>query len=205
MKYRSTLPFICVLGLAACLGCAPKNPSATSTPASLGTTSAPATPGQAVSPVAGAAESGTPGVMTSMTPDAGASPGMTASPGADGTPNTNSNVPVIEGVSVTVHKAGSGAAIKSGESGQFHYTGWLEKFDAASAFDTSRGKDPLSVQLGRGMVIPGWDQGLVGMQPGEVRRLVIGPEMAYGASGAGGVIPPNATLYFEVEYVGPAK
>jgi peptidylprolyl isomerase len=112
---------------------------------------------------------------------------------------------MVEGVQVTVVKAGSGEAIKNGEKGSFHYTGWLEAFESAKMFDTSRGKAPFSFQLGSGQVIPGWDKGLVGMQKGEIRRLTISPEMGYGASGAGDAIPPNATLYFEVEYLGPAQ
>jgi FKBP-type peptidyl-prolyl cis-trans isomerase FkpA len=74
-----------------------------------------------------------------------------------------------------------------------HYTGWLED---ETKFDSSRDRDfPMEC----GYVIPGWDEGVKGMQVGGVRRLLVPPELAYGAAGAGGVIPPNATLVFEIE------
>jgi peptidylprolyl isomerase len=102
-------------------------------------------------------------------------------------------------------KEGSGEAIKSGEKGEFHYTGWLNKFDGAK-FDSSKDRNqPFSVTLGQGQVIKGWDDGLVGMKPGEVRRLTIPFDQAYGPQGRPPKIPGFATLYFEVEYLGKPK
>lgn len=98
-------------------------------------------------------------------------------------------------------KEGSGEAAKAGDTVKMQYTGWLEngtKFD--SSFD--HGGQPFSFQLGVGQVIRGWDEGVAGMKPGGVRKLIIPSELGYGARGAGGAIPPNATLIFEVIYVG---
>ncbi|MCU0939515.1 MAG: FKBP-type peptidyl-prolyl cis-trans isomerase [Burkholderiaceae bacterium] len=92
---------------------------------------------------------------------------------------------------------GSGAAAASGQYVTVHYTGWLtngKKFDSS----VDRG-DPFGFNLGRGQVIAGWDEGVQGMQVGGKRKLTIPPDLGYGQWGAGGVIPPNATLVFEVE------
>jgi len=99
---------------------------------------------------------------------------------------------VIEDISV-----GTGAEAKAGDMVTVHYTGWLTdgtKFD--SSLDAGR---PFQFPLGQGQVIPGWDQGVAGMKIGGKRKLTIPPDLGYGSAGAGGVIPPNATLIFEVE------
>ena len=100
---------------------------------------------------------------------------------------------------------GSGDEAKRGPV-TVHYTGWLHDPSAADGhgkkFDSSHDRrEPFEFSLGGGQVIRGWDEGVVGMKVGGKRTLVIPPEMGYGARGAGGVIPPNATLVFEVELV----
>jgi FKBP-type peptidyl-prolyl cis-trans isomerase FkpA len=99
---------------------------------------------------------------------------------------------------------GTGAAAQAGQHVTVHYTGWLyENGTAGRKFDSSKDRhDPFRFDLGAGMVIRGWDEGVQGMQVGGTRRLVIPPQLGYGSRGAGGVIPPNATLLFEVELLG---
>ena len=99
---------------------------------------------------------------------------------------------------------GDGAAAASGQHVTVHYTGWLYQDGAAGRkFDSSKDRgQPFEFSLGAGMVIAGWDEGVAGMRVGGTRRLVIPPALGYGARGAGGVIPPNATLMFEVELLG---
>jgi FKBP-type peptidyl-prolyl cis-trans isomerase FkpA len=92
---------------------------------------------------------------------------------------------------------GTGAVAAAGQRVVVHYTGWLTD---GRKFDSSRDRDePFEFALGRGQVIRGWDEGVAGMKVGGARRLTIPPQLGYGARGAGGVIPPNATLVFEVE------
>jgi FKBP-type peptidyl-prolyl cis-trans isomerase len=97
-------------------------------------------------------------------------------------------------------ETGTGAAARSGQKAKVHYTGWLkngQKFD--SSLDRN---DPFEFTLGAGQVIKGWDEGVAGMKVGGKRKLTIPAELGYGARGAGGAIPPNAELIFEVELLG---
>lgn len=99
---------------------------------------------------------------------------------------------------------GTGAEAVAGHKVSVHYTGWLYKDGTAGKkFDSSKDRgQPFVFPLGGGRVIRGWDEGVQGMKVGGTRQLIIPSELGYGASGAGGVIPPNATLLFEVELLG---
>lgn len=97
---------------------------------------------------------------------------------------------------------GDGAEAAAGNYVTVHYTGWLQNADGTPGkkFDSSKDRnDPFQFSLGAGQVIKGWDQGVQGMKVGGTRRLIIPAALGYGARGAGGVIPPNATLIFDVE------
>ena len=96
---------------------------------------------------------------------------------------------------------GSGALAQAGQQVSVHYTGWLYNDGVKGAkFDSSKDRgDPFGFGLGAGMVIKGWDEGVQGMKVGGTRLLVIPAALGYGARGAGGTIPPNATLMFEVD------
>jgi len=109
-----------------------------------------------------------------------------------GTPLTTATGLIIEELVI-----GSGTEAKAGDNAVVHYTGWLTD---GTKFDSSKDRnDPFSFGLGRRQVISGWDEGVQGMKIGGTRKLTIPPELGYGTRGAGGVIPPNATLVFEVE------
>jgi len=109
-------------------------------------------------------------------------------------PDTPSGL-IVEDINI-----GEGAAAAAGQKVTVHYTGWLTN---GAKFDSSKDRnDPFVFPLGGGRVIKGWDEGVLGMKVGGKRKLTIPPALGYGARGAGGVIPPNATLIFEVELLG---
>lgn len=109
----------------------------------------------------------------------------------------NKVVTTASGLKYVVLNEGTGAAPKTGQTVVVHYTGTLED---GTKFDSSRDRgQPFSFKLGVGQVIKGWDEGLSTMKVGDRRQLTIPPELGYGARGAGGTIPPNATLIFDVE------
>src|SRR4051794_18729969 len=117
---------------------------------------------------------------------------------------TNQVIEMPNGLKYTDTKTGDGAAATPGNKVSVHYTGWLYNNGAKGAkFDSSvdRGQ-PFQFTLGAHQVIAGWDEGVAGMKVGGKRTLIIPPELGYGARGAGGVIPPNATLMFDVELLG---
>jgi FKBP-type peptidyl-prolyl cis-trans isomerase len=121
---------------------------------------------------------------------------------ANGAPSKMSELP--SGLKYTDTTVGTGAEATKGHKVSVHYTGWLYNNGAKGAkFDSSldRGQ-PFAFALGAGQVIRGWDEGVAGMKIGGKRTLIIPPELGYGARGAGGAIPPNATLMFDVELLG---
>jgi peptidylprolyl isomerase len=121
-----------------------------------------------------------------------------ASGDAEGSCETGTEVEVTEGLTYTETECGDGDEAEVGDTVSVHYTGMLED---GTEFDSSEGGQPFQFTIGAGQVIEGWDQGIPGMLVGGKRELTILPELGYGEAGAGGVIPPNATLIFEVELV----
>lgn len=117
--------------------------------------------------------------------------------------NTMSDANVVttsSGLKYVELKEGTGATPQSGQTVEVHYVGTLED---GTKFDSSRDRgQPFSFKIGVGQVIKGWDEGLSTMKVGGRRQLIIPPELGYGSRGAGGVIPPNATLNFDVELLG---
>ena len=116
-----------------------------------------------------------------------------------------STVMTASGLQYEDIQVGTGAEATAGQHVTVHYTGWLQNADgsAGKKFDSSKDRnDPFQFPLGAGNVIKGWEQGVQGMKVGGVRKLIIPAALGYGARGAGGVIPPNATLIFEVELLG---
>jgi len=111
-----------------------------------------------------------------------------------------STITTASGLQYEEIKISSGATAKAWNLVSVHYTGWLTD---GSKFDSSKDRnEPFDFNLGAGQVIKGWDEGVQGMQVGGIRKLTIPAALGYGARGAGGVIPPNATLVFEVEFLG---
>ena len=129
--------------------------------------------------------------------------GLMAACGAKPTPAPVGGVSSMQSVEI---KAGTGEALTAGKIAVVQYTGWLYEASAkdnkGKQFDSSRtGGQPFRFAVGTGQVIKGWDQGVLDLKVGGSRRLIIPPELAYGDSGAGGVIPPGATLVFDIDLV----
>lgn len=128
-------------------------------------------------------------------PSAGLAEEKAAAPGKGGEMvTTESGLQYVDLV------VGTGREAELGDTATVHYTGWLAD---GTSFDSSRTRnEPFSFRVGAGRVIKGWDEGVLGMKVGGTRKLIIPPALGYGARGAGSVIPPNATLTFEVELLG---
>lgn len=153
-----------------------------------------------------------PAAATGLTGDeepAGTAPAATGLSGGEDAPSGGAEheataTEIVPGLSMRVLEEGTGPVAEPGQTAVVHYTGWLEDPSAPDArgekFDSSvdRGQ-PFEFPLGAGRVIRGWDEGVRGMQVGEVRELTIAPELGYGARGAPPAIPPDSTLVFEVE------
>ena len=131
-------------------------------------------------------------------------PASSASSGALAPAGVAREVTTPSGLRYVDLSVGDGALAEDGLTVAVHYVGWLAdgtKFDASR----DRGDRPFTFRLGAGQVIRGWDEGVRGMRVGGKRRLTIPPDLGYGERGAGGVVPPDATLVFEVDFVGVAE
>ncbi len=121
------------------------------------------------------------------------------------TPHNETSTTEAKVISID-NKLGQGEEAWPGHTVTVNYTGWLHdplaKEGKGKKFDSSIGRAPFNFPLGAGRVIKGWDQGVAGMKVGGQRTLIVPAELGYGARGAGGVIPPNATLIFEIELLG---
>ncbi|MDD3170436.1 MAG: FKBP-type peptidyl-prolyl cis-trans isomerase [Candidatus Paceibacterota bacterium] len=118
-------------------------------------------------------------------------------PQSEMTGDLEAGISTEDDLKIEVMQQGEGREVKNGDNLTVHYSGYLED---GTKFDSSLDKGaPFTFQIGQGRVIQGWERGLLGMRVGEKRKITIPPELAYGSSGAGNVIPPNATLIFEVE------
>jgi FKBP-type peptidyl-prolyl cis-trans isomerase len=127
-----------------------------------------------------------------------AAPGSDTDGNAPGIPQLNGQIQTTpSGLRYIDEAVGDGAEMQAGKTVSVHYTGWLTN---GQKFDSSKDRNqPFSFPLGGGRVIKGWDEGVQGMKVGGKRRLLVPANLGYGAAGAGGVIPPNATLIFDVE------
>ena len=189
------LLFTSALTAAACGGGTPPQTPAATTTVPAGEQTTPATPGPA--PVV--QSSPAPPAQPAPTPAGARPPLQPPKRSASAAPRTPAP-PAFTRTDLTI---GTGAVAAAGKSLSVHYTGWLYDPSAPGQkglqFDSSIGGAPFDLILGAGGVIRGWDQGFEGMRVGGKRRLIIPPDLAYGDAGAGGVIPPNATLIFEME------
>ena len=177
---RPTRGLSALLVLIAFSGCQQSSTNTTTTGSTSTTTATSAPPtgsGAATTPPSGGATGGS----------------MSAAPAGQ-------EVTMPSGLKYQDVKVGDGAVAEQGSAVTVDYTGWLTD---GTKFDSSKDHgQPFQFQIGAGQVIRGWDEGVKGMRVGGVRRLTIPPDLGYGAQGAGGVIPPNATLVFEVELHG---
>jgi FKBP-type peptidyl-prolyl cis-trans isomerase len=126
---------------------------------------------------------------------------------AGGVQESKETVTTASGLKYIDQLIGNGEEAVKGDAVEVHYTGWLyENGKRGAKFDSSLDRgEPFKFDLGAGRVIRGWDEGVAGMKVGGKRELIIPPELGYGSRGAGGVIPPNATLDFEVELLRVTK